>query len=237
MPIIFITFLSYYRNNKSKEYYINDIEQKLFTEIKSRYDTFHLEQDLELGPSLHILRIEEIDDLKIYQKVFNFEGNYFSTLINSDVLQLIKTELSINRILELLSQIFKIYEKSDNQFHYYFKKFYQRFEDTNIDILSFEDFLIDWRNYLYYQKCPNILLDKNLNNLIGEYLNPNPYIKINNFVYFLVNKYNCAILRTPAYHRDRECLKDFANFIDPQSIKLLKFIDKYNVDELYYFVI
>jgi hypothetical protein len=95
------------------------------------------------------------------------------------------------------------------------------------DLFQFEDFLIDWRGYLYFQQLPSDLLDKNLNNLIREYLNPNPYIKTNKVIYFLVNKYNSEIFDDLAHHFDRDALE---NTDDQENIKLLKFMDKYDVN-------
>jgi hypothetical protein len=249
MPLIFIEYKVISDNITSKQYSISKINIKNFEQIKKLINKnsppeFKTTNDFKII----VLDFKEIslDELSLYRTVFNFKDNNFDTLSNFNVIKYFKSLQLETEITELINYIFdneKIIAISDLHDLY---EFYDENEILHIsdkaynyqDLLKYRNFLLDWKDYVNYQYAlleviDYKIYDKNLNQIIEEYLNMNPYCALEDDdsikFYFLnpKNKIWIPFLEKLSRKKIQKHEKEYS------SKFVSKFMNKYKVNFLY----
>ena len=237
MSYIFIEFETTDCNYTRYEYYIDIISPKLAIQISNSHNLMGV-TSFYSTVDWRITRIEQIniESLQLYRKIFNFTGDKFCNIKNFRFLE----EILIPALLEkeiklLLDDIFQIYQQLDPDFVSFFKNDYWGFTDRlwNYDLQKFYELLLDWKNCIIYKLSSDLKVcnnwDKNLNNIIAEYLPTNKYIKFKDdeyIIYLFVDICNYFLISRCQEMRREKIIID--------KMGILKYMDTHNVDVLYY---
>lgn len=151
----------------------NVIKNKEYRIFKNYYN---------IATPLRIKILTEIE-LVIYQNVFGFTNREFSSIPELDILKELKEDILRNEIGLRIKKIFNFYKTIDIDFVDDIQDEYEKVIGKSKDIgkmVEYKIFLENWIDYTKYIKAQKDLIypnswDKNLNGIIDQYLNVNPY--------------------------------------------------------------
>lgn len=137
---------------------------------------------------VYIKRFEIIkeDELQLYQKIFKFTGNQFTTFINQSLISELICDILKFDNKRIIALIFEHYYITNSDFADYSEDLYVDVLDELSEIQEmrrYHQFLESWLDYIKYSKIQKSInlgnnWDYNLNGIIGEYLNVNPFLFI-----------------------------------------------------------
>ena len=215
----------------------------IFPENNLKLDTYN---------DIKIKRIKKLEsnDLKLYQEVFGFVGEQFTSANNNHTLYFAEKKFLKTECIKLINSIFDIIKITDPKFA--FSIHFKLISDLNyleINLKIFRDNLNQWKKYLDYKKyIQDFKLDNNwdtnLNTILDQYLNPNPYCCINKVYWFISGDYIFKKEETK-----RQELIEFLNVDEAEILKectsseyykytqyiqnLLQYMDKYHKNIIY----
>jgi hypothetical protein len=190
------------------------------------------------------IKIIKKEELKTYHDMFNFTGQNFATIPRLvDILKEIKYDILKNKIKYLIQDIFNFYKTIDKDFMYNIQDEYEKVivnKDTK-ELSKYKIFLEDWKDYINYVKArkdiiyPN-LWDKNLNGIIEQYLNVNPYYCqkfdcVTIFYYFFESQ---NWLNLPKYTLEE--LEKMNLTVSRKYDKIIKYMKKTNYQTTYVYM-
>ena len=131
--------------------------------------------------TIKIIKISKIEELEIYQKIFNFTGQNFCSVKDYNISSIINNIYLEIQTKKIINHIFDKYLKINSKLEIYRAQYLDTHNWTKISN-EFRKFLTDWNYYLDYQPyllkfTPINYWDHNINDLIDQYTNPNPHIK------------------------------------------------------------